>query len=191
MTELRYGFKPGARLFGDPQAVGETLERLRAAYGGLLSPKTVVAQARTDAVLHPYFEWDDTAAARAHRDAQARHLIAALVLVRPASAGGGDAGREKAGNVLSEIPVPIRAYVSLKASDVHAPAYVALDDALDNAHWREQLLTRAQGELQAWFARYDHLLDYVRARDEARALAAALKKPKRKPPPASGATATP
>lgn len=43
---------------------------------GRCTPRRVLAAARSpDSPLHPYFEWDDTVAAEAHRIEQARALI--------------------------------------------------------------------------------------------------------------------
>jgi len=66
----KYKFKQGARLHGDPQAIGEELERL----------EWPTAEGIVDAAkdkknpLHNYFEWDDTEAAAEYRLQQAQYI---------------------------------------------------------------------------------------------------------------------
>lgn len=96
MTTLRvettYVRRPGAR-YGedDVQAVGETIEALKAKYDGV-TPSLVVDAARCEtSPLHKHFVWDDTRAGELYRKAQARELITSYEIVvngeaRPASA---------------------------------------------------------------------------------------------------------
>lgn len=59
------------------QAIGEAIERI----GESVTPVEVVEAAKTDPVLHPHFEWDNTAAAAKYRIHQARNLINHIVVV--------------------------------------------------------------------------------------------------------------
>ena len=53
-----------------------TLEKIAERKGGILTPAAVVEAARDPkSVLHSHFTWDDTEAAKMHREAQARALI--------------------------------------------------------------------------------------------------------------------
>jgi hypothetical protein len=61
---------------GVPQAVIAELERLRDEGGGIIDPEKVVeAAADEGSPLRGYFEWDQAAAAHAHRLEQARKLL--------------------------------------------------------------------------------------------------------------------
>lgn len=66
----------------NPQSVGETLEQLRVAHGGQLTPVHVVDAARDKAsALHGGFTWDDTLAAHLHRVDEARYLMRHITVV--------------------------------------------------------------------------------------------------------------
>jgi hypothetical protein len=82
VSETVYKFREGSRFRGDAGAVAVELERIRAEQGALKS-EAVVTEAEADvSPLHPFFEWDDSAAAHAHRLMQARMLIRAVEVVR-------------------------------------------------------------------------------------------------------------
>lgn len=83
-----YSFRTGAHVKGvEPPVAGCELERIRRVNAGKLRSKTVVDEARPEqAPLHPAFEWDDAAAAEAHRCQQARELIRAVRVKYPDSA---------------------------------------------------------------------------------------------------------
>lgn len=135
-------FQPGA--VQDAKAVGEHLELLRKQCKGELTPKDVVDDARHDnSPLHSFFEWDDSAAAEAHRLGQARGLIRAVVAVyvsddRPA--------------------VRHRAYVHI--AEPHAPHYREASHAMSQKKTRDMVLLRAWRELQAWKTRYKDLNEF-------------------------------
>jgi hypothetical protein len=77
--KLVYTWKPGARLGGDPQKVGEALVKLE----GADAPAIVQAAKPKSSPLHPYI-WavDDKTAAQEYRCSLARHLMRSIVLVR-------------------------------------------------------------------------------------------------------------
>lgn len=72
----------GKRSFGVPaQEVGDAVEKLSAAHGGVCPPSALVEEARpTRSPLHRLFTWDDTRAAEAWRRHEARKVVGALVL---------------------------------------------------------------------------------------------------------------
>ena len=74
-----YRFKEGSRFRGDAEGVVRALERIRSKHGAL-QPETVVEEASSDEALHPYFQWDDAAAAHEYRLETARRLIRAIVI---------------------------------------------------------------------------------------------------------------
>lgn len=112
---------------GLTDAARAELEELRAEGGGLLRPAAVLERARSaNSALHRYFEWDDTAAAEAHRIAQARSVVRAVVRYLPAPGG----------------PRRVRAYVSTPTED-GARAYRAVAEVLSD----EALAARAAADL--------------------------------------------
>lgn len=80
--ETVFRFRDGAHVSGDPQKVGARLTELRQKMGRLRAEDVVEDAIRTTSVLHRYFEWDNAEAAAQYRLEQARHLIAAVVIVR-------------------------------------------------------------------------------------------------------------
>lgn len=138
-----YEFKPGFRVTGDAQEVGETLERLRVKHGGQLSPRQVLAEAsRRSSSLHKYFEWDDSEAARKYRLSQATYLIRAVVMV----AAPNDQPFE-----------PVRAFVCIQGPEEQPRAFTHVREAMRNDELRNKVLARAKKELQDWQRRYADL----------------------------------
>ena len=69
-------FSPGSRLPDDQAEIVEAALADIADQRGFLTPRAVVEAARPQgSTLHPYFEWNDEAAAEEYRLAQARHLV--------------------------------------------------------------------------------------------------------------------
>lgn len=80
---MQYGWRPGCRLTGDAQAVGEALEALE----GKNAQGIVNAAKAKRSPLHTYFEWDDAVAGPLYRLEQARLLTRSVVIVREDGAG--------------------------------------------------------------------------------------------------------
>ena len=119
------------------QPVGEALEALRRAQGGYLKPATVVMAAKArSSPLHPYFTWDNKAAAARWRLAQAGQLIAAVQLVRT----NGHQLRTRAFVALSQQP--------------GSRGYESITEILSDAEKYAQLLRRALQELELVRSRY-------------------------------------
>jgi hypothetical protein len=149
-----YRFKPWARLSGDPQKVGEEIERLRGSVG-TIAPETLVETARRpESVLHGYFTWDDSVAAEQFRVQQARHLLRSIVVVR---ADGVD------------IKAPVRAFVALRpaaddaadegADESTVGAYTSIAAAVRVVRYREQMMRDALRDLDAYRLKYQLLSD--------------------------------
>lgn len=138
-----YQFRPGFRVAGDAQQVGETLERLRIRHGGQLAPRHVIAAASRDgSPLHQYFEWDDTEAARKYRLSQAAYLIRAVVVVAAPD----------------EQPFePVRAFVCIRGPEERPQAFTHVCAAMRDEELREKVIARAKKELQDWRKRYADL----------------------------------
>ena len=90
--------------------------------------------------MHPVFEWDNHAAAEAHRRWQARHLIGAIVTVMP----------ERPANT-----EPVRAFVTVKRA--HERSYIPIRVAMEDAELRAQVLAGAMREIVAWRQRHREL----------------------------------
>lgn len=128
----------------DAAAVGAHLELLRAQCKGELTPEDVLEDARHgNSPLHSFFEWDDGAAAHAHRLAQARGLIRAVVAVY--------VGNDKPA-------VRQKAYVHV--NEPQAPHYRETSHAMSQAKTRKLVLERAWNELQQWRRRYSDLKEF-------------------------------
>jgi hypothetical protein len=85
---MNHEYRDGPKPKVPADIVGPELERIWKKNGEQLTPPAVVAEARPKAaVLHPCFEWDNKAAADAHRLWQARVLIRSVRIVNPEEAG--------------------------------------------------------------------------------------------------------
>lgn len=133
-------FQSGANN-ADPEMVGRHLEGLRARNDSILTPEIVLDDAKDEASpLHPFFEWDDTEAARKYRLQQAGYVIRSVVAIYKESPT-----RE-----------PMRAYVHVRTEN--APArYMETSAALASKPTRDAVLRRAKAELDAWRRRYADL----------------------------------
>lgn len=87
---VKYSFREGFSVKGDPSTIGERLEFLKGS-NGELHPLDVVNDARSESSpLHACFEWDDTEAANQYRLSQARYIIRSIEITyeKPDSTGG-------------------------------------------------------------------------------------------------------
>lgn len=146
MPRVIYGWRSGARINIDPQKAGEELAKLQKSKNDLLEPENIVDAARDPrSVLHPHFEWDDSAAAEEYRKGQARELVRSLTI---------DISRS---NLEAK---PVRAFVNV---DVGAErGYVSTVTAMSSHEMRKQVLERAWRELEAWRQRHAELTELAR-----------------------------
>jgi hypothetical protein len=145
-----FEFSEGARFQAgavkDAKVVGEHLELLRKQFKGEITPEDVLEDAKHDnSPLHSFFEWDDTAAAHAHRLAQARGLIRSVVAIYV------DEEKEKPA-------VRAKAYVHI--NEPSAPHYREAGHAMSQKKTRQIVLQRAWRELAAWKQRYRDLKEF-------------------------------
>jgi len=135
-------FRPDSPIskFGiSAEVAGRTIEQIAIENGGHAKPEQLVDVARSNNhPLHSYFEWRDDVAAEAHRRAQARSLIQAIVIQAAPSE-----------------PVYVRAFVSI----VPGRGYEMLGAVMSNEDKRNQLLARALSELEQMQTRYAHLVE--------------------------------
>jgi hypothetical protein len=77
---------PGARISdGQAQIAGERFVELKEERGELTAEAVIEDAQPEDSPIHPFFEWDDCAAAEKYRREQARHLLrsVAIIIERP------------------------------------------------------------------------------------------------------------
>lgn len=80
-TPKTFSIRSSYRISGDPQIIGEELANICQQHNGELTPAAVVDNARDiTSPLHDCFCWDDTEAARLHRENQARYLIRSITV---------------------------------------------------------------------------------------------------------------
>lgn len=116
---------------------------------GILTPPLVVQESRSErAVLHKHFVWDDTKAAKAYREWQARQIIAVVTFQHP------------------EMDTRVRTFQNItleRRGEDGAPesyhVYVRTLDILKNPEARHQLLERAHQEASEWQMRYKSLVE--------------------------------
>lgn len=145
---ITYRARPGSRLSDkDAEIVGPELRRIAEQHGDAFQPADVVEDARPkDSALHPYFEWDDRAAASQHRIQQARNLVGAVelhIVVQP----------------LDSPPISTQVrlihHVSAPQNDGGVePRYVTIDTVRQKPDYAMQVVTNANRELVAWANRY-------------------------------------
>lgn len=155
---MKYGKRKGARTKGDPDTIGQELERLQRANGGRLTPEAVVEAAKDpDSPLHGEFEWDKAKAAHQHWLHQARMLIADLTI---------ETSEEKT----------IRAFVNVTRGGERE--YADTRTTLSDPELRAQVLSRLQDEADD-FA--DRAKNYSEFAEVCAAISTAAKRTRKKP----------
>lgn len=119
---------------------------------GELTPQLVLWEAsRESSPLHALFTWDDTEAANAYREQQARGLIRKV--------------KVKLINYQEETETPLRAFVNVKtqdADDVTRSRYIHVEKVLRDDDLRQQMLENAKRELAAFKNKYAILAELSR-----------------------------
>lgn len=117
----------------------KALEKLADRNGGELSAEVVVSEARKSrSPLHDAFEWNDARAAEEFRLEQARRLIrTCFVVVRD--------------EVEPDKSVRVRAFEHVDGS------YRRIEDVMQNASWRKELMNRLAHEVSLLRARYQNI----------------------------------
>lgn len=121
----------------EAQEVGEEFERLYEE-NGKLDPKDVVDASRDkNALLHDYFEWDDTIAAEKYRVHQAGDIIRCLVHVEETA--------EDAPDIIT------RAFVHVQQE------YHPINVVVKTPSMYEELLMAAERDMEAFKRKYSEL----------------------------------
>lgn len=136
----KYAWKHGARMKGDPQAVGERIEKIRREHRGDLKPVHVVNDARSkSSPIHPLLDWNDRRAAESWRLEQASKIIGSIEI------------RFESGGLEHRA----RAYVSLP--DGPGRRYHDIRTAMSRRELRSMMLQQALDEATVWRDRYQKL----------------------------------
>lgn len=113
---------------------------------GMVTPSLVVLKAESpNHPLHRYFTWDDTDAARKHRDWEARTLIQAVNVVFTDSAGD-----ERT----------VRAFVNVRPDAdetddaISGQGYISVQRAAKSGSYKEQAIQYAHAQLKTWNAKF-------------------------------------
>ncbi len=135
-----YKWKPHFNVAGtSAQTIGDHLEKIREKNRGFLTPQQVVKHAKAKkSPLHECFEWEDSIAATAYREDQARYVLRSLVVVI-----NEDTSDQKT----------VRAFVAVTQND--DSGYTSLAHAMSDDELRVQVVRRAWNELEAWRRRYE------------------------------------
>lgn len=139
---MNYYWKPEARIKIDANQAGIELEQISARFEDGLTPKNLVQASEPEAApLHSHFEWNDMVAAGRYRQDQARYLLRMIVI-------DGNEDKEVEEQRL------IRAFVPI-SSEGDGNEYVNIVRVMSDTEMRQQVLTRAWEELEAWRRRYE------------------------------------
>jgi len=136
---------PRFQRLADAQSVGEALETIEKR-DGALRPDVVVSEASDpESPLHGCFTWDDTEAARKHRESEARALIRSI-RIEVRIKGQGKQTRRKWINVT----------VDEGEEETHR-GYVSINRLGRNEEASEAVVAEAVRGLRQWVHRYNEL----------------------------------
>lgn len=145
---MNYSWKPGSRVKADANVIGSELQRMAGVHDGRLTPAVIVEAARPeDALLHDLFEWQDSTAAEAYRQNQARYLTRSILV------------RVEHDDQVTEVRAFVNLVVNTQEGDEpeQEQVYVNTLVALARPAWREQILSRARREIDVLERRYQTL----------------------------------
>lgn len=126
-----YEWREGCRIGGDPQEIGQEI----AALGEATAERVVDAAKRRGSPLHSLFEWDDSAAANAHRLETARLIMRGLVITIEVEE--------------TKEPLVVRAFEAVTVNPGEPKAYLPTMKVLGQKDWREEVVSRLRGDLVA------------------------------------------
>lgn len=167
---VSHHWKLGARVKVDPTRGYQALKAIYDQDRIITPAKVVTAATPKDAVLHGEFEWDDTTAARQHREEQARSLLRSAVVVY-----------KRPDQTLTQ---PVRAFVKLVPSAdnpaldavsedaVQPHTYLPIRAVMDEPSLREHHKRQAFRELATWRNRYREIADFAAVFEQIDRLAA-------------------
>lgn len=120
----------------DEEQIGKLILKIQE-HDGVCTPDAFVdAVSAEDHPLHDLFEWDDSVAARAWREHQARALIGRYQIT------------------ISGQRTPAYVHVQITGDNgARREGYVSVEQAMANAQLREQVFSEARAGLQGWARR--------------------------------------
>lgn len=150
MQEYTYKM-PG--LFKTPANIaGQVCKNLSESSGGLTPKRLVDVSRDKDSPLHQEFEWDDSIAGEKYREEQAKALIRNIVIVQSDAQTERQVKLERKEKEKKE--AKDRGFVSTGENDSR---YITLSSALTNSQWRNNLLTQAKRDCEAFINKYHRL----------------------------------
>lgn len=160
-TATRYQWRKGFSAPVDAAVVAAALERIRKRTGneGTQAAELVEEASNPSSPLHPCFEWNDSAAAAAHRVNQARALVRNVVVVEYRSP--------------AQPPKVVQAYASVPNAD-GVKRYTAMSAILDDEEKKWAMLTEARTQLLGWCRRYEALAELAGLADAVKQAVAAF-----------------
>ena len=167
---IAYRARKGAP-FGDKKAevYGRELQSVRERRGEL-TPAIVVEEAKSDdSPLHDRFEWDDTEAARKHREHQARYLMNRIEVVVEVRGERRETRAFQQVLVNVETRKPPRGKEARKAiksaekgsfDRSFGSKYATVFEVSEEPNFRKQAIARALGELNRWRKRWAEYTEF-------------------------------
>jgi hypothetical protein len=144
----QYGWKRGAHVRADAEAVGQEVERLLLGSHGTITPAILLNAAQDPAsAMHDLFDWDDRIAASKHREEQARYILRSITVMV---------------EVPESEPIVTRAFVVVQGEDETGHRWAGVIAAMQNEDWRFQVVRDVRRMLQDALGRmheYEQLVD--------------------------------
>jgi len=148
---MQYKFKYGSRVTGDPQLIGEELEKIRRKRG--LSRHSLVEEAKKPRhPLHNLFPWDDRVAGPLYRLELAGRIINSVIVEI---------------QEVDQKPIPIQVFHPIGGK---TERFVHIKEIRTSAEKRKMVLEQALKELKAFrgkYARLKELNTILQAAEEA------------------------
>src|SRR5262245_57747142 len=164
MTAVGFEPAPGCRLGADDiSIIGPELVRLTALHGGLAATVLTAEAHRQDSPLHPYYNWNVKAAARAHWDETSRKLIRSIIIkfVRK-----NEETNEEEQVRTRALHCVVQHLVADDAGEDEPAAkrrvYITLTDVVRNENYFNQVLADCLKSLRAFQQKYRVLSDEIR-----------------------------
>ena len=147
MAAFEYRYRIKGLIKAPPEITGKVCQDIIDKEGAVTPERLVDASKPEDAPLHNEFEWDDNVAAQKFREEQARQIIKNVVVVKVSDE--------------TEEPKQIKCWVNsdraFVPTDERIHKYVALDTALNNINWRDNLIDTAKKDMYAFINKYRRL----------------------------------
>lgn len=141
-TTMNYKWKRQPFAGADADVIGEHIESL--AKDGIITPADLVKDAKKkSSPLHQCFEWDDTAAAKAHRVSQAAHLLRCIEVMIE---------RE------DETVFTVRAFHHINTEEQQG--YTTIENACNDPEIWDCVKTQAITEIKNWQQKYKNITEF-------------------------------